>query len=184
MAEHRHGRGNGRSLRSLRAQGHGVGRHPRPVPEDARAAPAVPRCTAGPIDLGEGATAPRSEPAASGHRARLRGGGAGPAGQRDLLLERLRGGDGPGHGPDHPADGRARAPHRPRPGVAELPLQGARALGRTARGLRRQRVDRLVLRPGPGRPGPRGDLQLPGPGHRPHPRPAPVRLRQVPALGH
>ena len=51
----------------VRAQGHGVGQRARPLSEAARAAPGVPGAL-GPIDLGEGADEPRSEPTPAGHR--------------------------------------------------------------------------------------------------------------------
>ena len=45
------------------------------------------------------------------HRVHLRRGAGGAARRRDVLVEGLRGRDGPGHGPHDPRDGRARAPH-------------------------------------------------------------------------
>ena len=73
-----------------------------------------------------------------------------------------------GHGPHHPADGRARAPDS-RALVARLPLQDARALGGGPRPLVvNELVDTFVDR-GHAGPGARRDVQLPGAGHRPHP---------------
>ncbi len=138
----------------------------------------------GPIDLGDGARRGRPVEAPAGDGLRIRRGGPGPAGQRDLLLHGVRGDHGRGDGPDHPADGRARAPPAPGPGVADLPLQGARAVGGRPGPAGGQRAHRRLRRPGYGRPGPGADLQLPRPGHRPDPRAAPLRLPHVPALGH
>ena len=64
-----------------------------------------------------------------GHGVRLRRGGPGAARRRAVLVVGVRGDHGRRHGPDHPADGRARTPSPPRPGVADLPHQGAGAVG-------------------------------------------------------
>ena len=107
-----------------------VGRdHPRPLSGAARAAPAVARCTSGPIDLGEGADVadPTKPPPVTVFGF-------------DEVVQVLRDNEtysstvyeddhGHGDGPHHPADGRARAPEHPGPRRIELPLQDARALG-------------------------------------------------------
>ena len=65
----------------------------------------------------------------------------------------------------------------------QLPLQGARALGGGAGRPRRQRIGGQLRGSGSFGSRPRRHLQLPGPGHRPHPGPTPLRLPAVPALG-
>ena len=137
----------------------------------------------GPDRPGRGRRDRRPHQAGARDGVRLRRGRPGAAGQRDVLLDRLRGRHGHGDGPHHPADGRARAPQHPHPRRVELPLQDAGALGGGSGRPRRQRADRHLHRRGPHRPRALGDLQLPRAGDRPHPRPAPRGLPEVPALG-
>ncbi len=137
----------------------------------------------GPIDLGEGAEIARPGQAAARDGLRVRRGRPGAARRRDVLERRLRRRRRDGDGPDHPADGRARAPEDPLPRRVELPVPDARALGGRARGRRGQRAHRLVHSAGPVGSGAGGDVQLPGAGDRAHPRAPPRRLPAVPALG-
>ena len=138
----------------------------------------------GPIDLGDGAddvdpTKPQPVTVFGFDEV-----GPGPARQRDLLVHGVRRDHGRGDGPDHPPDGRARAPAAPGPGVADLPVQGARAVGGGPGRAGGRRAHRRIRRPRDRRPGPGVDLQLPGPGHRPILGLPRADFPDLPAMGH
>ena len=115
------------------------------------------------------------------HRHQPRARAASAHRQRAVLLGRQRDDHRAGHGPDHPGDGRARAPAPPRPGGEGLPHPGAGPVERCDHRRHRERADRRLRRRRPRRPHPAADLPVPGPGHRPDPRPARGRLAPLPA---
>ena len=101
----------------------------------------------------------------------LRRGAGGAARRRDVLVEGLRGRDGPGDGPHDPRDGRARAPHLPRHRAAGVQPQDDGALGGRGDHPDRRRAHRRVHRPRPRRARARAHLPVPGARHRAAARP-------------
>ena len=162
-----------------RAQGIGKVENPvprvqgqaRPLPR-AHGRPGVPHGRAGE------AHASRCEGDLRGAEPRRRGAGA--ARRRDLHVDDLRQQHGPGDGPHHPRDGRARALEIPAPDPAGVQQEGARPLGDGSGAADRERLHRPLRGPRPRRSRARAHLPVPGQRDRRHARASRGRPPGVP----